>query len=343
MDITIRILGHGTCKFAALPGRWRQDQRTMRNSIHAILGISVLALAACKKDDPAPTPAPPPGGGVPAANICADVPGPMLKLKFRFDSTQVRLNSLGQPAAMPQGHSGQHPRFRKMSAHYVEFAPSMFTGLGQGKVLYHAPETAVGGATAINFNQGVRVGDGEVFLCLPLDALDPGSYEWLRVSLAYQNYDIDFRYTDPTFGVFNLEGSVASFIGYNTYIGNFLVAQQNVTVNANKPQGFWAFEVLSPPIPTPVATGQAPPGATTVPNPIFATSPIPQGSCVVTGAFASPLVITGSETEDVVITVSLSTNNSFEWIDVNGDGIYEPGAGDQVVDMGVRGMIPTVQ
>ena len=281
---------------------------------------------------------------MPPANICAEVPGPMLKLKFRFDSTQVRLDNLGQPATMPQGHAAQHPRFRKMSAHYVEFAPTMFTGLGQGKVLYHAPETTVGGAAAISFNQGVRVGDEEVFLCLPLDALDPGSYEWLRVSLAYQNYDIDFRYTDPTFGVFDLEGSVASFIGYNTYISSFLVAQQNVTVNANKPQGFWAFEVLSPPIPTPVVTGQAPTGATTVPNPIFATSPIPQGSCVVTGAFASPLVITGDETEDLVIIVSLSTNNSFEWQD-DGDGIYEPGppANDVVVDMGVRGMIPIVE
>jgi hypothetical protein len=64
----------------------------------------------------------------------------------------------------------------------------------------------------------------------------------------------------------------------------------------------------------------------------------------VTGAFAAPLVITGNETEDIVITVSLSTNNSFEWQD-NGDGIFEPGppANDVVVDMGVRGMIPIVQ
>jgi hypothetical protein len=334
--------GHGPCTFGA--AQYRYINKTMRLTIIAPALLGLTILAACKKDDPTPTPTPPPpGGGGTAANICADVPGPKLRLKFRFDSTQVRLNNLGQPAGIPQGHAGQHPRFRKMSAHYVEFAPSMFTALGQGDVLYHAPETTVGGATAINFSQSVRVGDGEVFLCLPLDALDPGTYEWLRVSLAYQNYDIDFRYTDPTFGVFDLEGSIASFIGYNTYISSFLVAQQSVSVNANKPQGFWAFEVLSPPAPTPVVTGQAPPGATTVPNPIFATSPIPQGSCVVTGAFSSPLTITGNETEDVTIIVSLSTNKSFEWIDVNGDGIYEPGAGDQVVDMGVRGMIPIVE
>jgi hypothetical protein len=302
----------------------------MRYSFLTILGISVLALASCKKDDPAPTP--PPVGDT----------GPRLILKFQFDSTQVRLDGFGQPAVMPAGHAAQDPRFREMSAHYVEFAPTALTALGQGRVVYHAPETTTGGSTAIDFSQSVRAGNGETFLNIPLSQLSAGSYEWLRVSLAFQKYDIDFRYTDPTFGVFNMEGTVASFIGYNTYIGSLLVAQQSVTLNANKAQGFWAFEPIAPPVSIPVVQGQAP--GTTVPNPIFATSPIPAGSCVVTGAFAAPLVITGNETEDIVITVSLSTNNSFEWQD-NGDGIFEPGppANDVVVDMGVRGMIPIVQ
>ena len=80
-----------------------------------------------------------------------------------------------------------------------------------------------------------------------------------------------------------------------------------------------------------------------MPNPIFDSSPIPAGSCLVTGVFAEPLVISGTETEDVVINVSISTNNSFEWIDVADDDIFEPAAGDQVVDMGTRGMVPTVE
>ena len=114
-------------------------------------------------------------------------------------------------------------------------------------------------------------------------------------------------------------------------------------MNDDRAQGFWAFEVIDPIIPTAPISGQSA-GVTTVPNPLFASSPIPSNSCLVTGAFAQPLVITGSETSDVVIEVSLSTNNSFEWLD-NGDGIYEPGApaNDMVVDMGVRGLIPTVQ
>lgn len=73
---------------------------------------------------------------------------------------------------------------------------------------------------------------------------------------------------------------------------------------------------------------------------MFATSPIPQGSCVVTGEFENGFSITGNETEDVVLTLSFSINNSFEWSEVNNDGKYEPEAGEQVVDMGLRGLIP---
>ncbi len=303
---------------------------TKNIKIPFILAAFVLVVS-CKKET------------APAAPVPSPVEsGPRLILKFRFDSTQVRLDGQGiEQATLPVGHAAQHPRFNTMSSHYVEFAPTAWTLPGQGSVVYHAPETMAGGTNAIDFSQGVRVGEGQTFLNIPLSHLSAGTYEYLRVSLSYQNYNIDFRYTDPTFGVYDLTGTLASFIGFNTYISTFPISQQTLTVNDDKPQGFWAFEVNNPIIPTPPISGQAP-GAITVPNPLFASSPIPSNSCLVTGGFDTPLLITGNGTEDVVITVSLSTNNSFEWID-NGDGIYEPGAGDVVIDMGIRGLIPIVQ
>lgn len=299
------------------------------------LPLLIIAVAvACKKEQPDPIPAPLPPDDA-----------PRLIMKFKLDSTQERLGNLGQPVSVPPGHAAQSPRFNGISAHYVEFAPTGLTALGTGAVVYHAPETTAGGDNAIDFAQEVIVPDGGTFLSIPLTDLVPGSYSWLRVSLAYQNYDVDFRYTDTAWGLgaLDLTGTIASFIGFNTYIGSFNVDQQQVAVNGNRAQGFWAFEVNDPPFPVQAIVGQAPPGATTVVNPLFSSSPIPAGSCVVTGAFAEPLVITGNETADVVITVSLSTNNSFEWIDSAGDGIYEPLAGDTVVDMGIRGLIPIVQ
>lgn len=289
------------------------------------LALLPFVFASCEKDD-------------------ADEPepvvdeGPRLILRFRFDSTQARLNAFGLPSTVPTGHQAQSPRFNRMSAHYVEFAPDAFTALGSGDVVYHAPETNAGGATAIDHDQSLEVGNDGVFLDIPLSDLDTGTYNWLRVSLAYQNYDIDLS----VFGT-PLQGTVASFIGYNTYIGSYLISDSVVHVNGNRSQGYWGFEVDNPPgwAPNAVFTGQAP--GTTVVNPLFATSPIPAGSCVVTGQFASTLHITGTETADVVVVVSLSTNDSFEWVEHGGNAIYEPLQGDTVVDMGIRGMIPSVQ
>ncbi|MBK7286320.1 MAG: hypothetical protein IPI95_03995 [Flavobacteriales bacterium] len=291
--------------------------------------LAVAVLFACQKERPDPIPS------VPAATA------PRLIMKFKFDSTQVRLGSHGEPVSVPTGHGAQSPRFNVMSAHYVEFTPTALTPLGQGDVVYTSPTTTAGGASAIDYAQEVKVGDGGTFLDIPLSSLAPGTYEWLRVSLAYQNYDVNFRYTDPTFGQFNLTGTLASFIGVNTYIGSYQVDQQTVTVNGNRLQGYWGFEVHDPPVPLAPTTGQAP--GTTVVNPLFGTSAIPAGSCVVTGGFAQPLTITGNETQDVTITVSLSTNKSFEWSDAADDNIYEPLVGDTVVDMGVRGLIPIVE
>jgi hypothetical protein len=84
-------------------------------------------------------------------------------------------------------------------------------------------------------------------------------------------------------------------------------------------------------------------------NPLFASSPIPAGSCLVTGQFVNAnggnqlLTITGNETSDITVYVSLSTNKSFEWVEHGNDTWYEPLGGDTVVDMGIRGMIPKIQ
>ena len=286
------------------------------------LGLPVLLLvliASCtKNENPATTSA-------------------KIRFVFRFDSTQQRLNNFGQPASIPAGNAAQSPVFNSMSAHYLELAPNALTPLGGGAILYRAPETTAGGPNAIDFDQSVFAGNGETFLTVPLSSMTPGSYSWLRVSLAYQNYDIKYRASGQ-----NLTGTIASFIGFNTYIRNFKIKDSLITLNDDRPQGYWAFETsyLGYGV---VSSGQA--AGTTVPNPISSTSPIPAGSCVVTGAFSAPLVITGNETSDITVIVSLSTNKSYEWRDFDGNGTYDPGApsNDAVVDMGIRGLIPIIQ
>lgn len=277
-----------------------------------LLTVLVVCLGSCQKD----------------SNNNNNTDDAQLIFRFRFDSTQVRLNNFGLPATLPADHRAQSPLFNKMSAHYVELAPSGLVPLGGGSILFKNQETVEGGEQAIDFSKSAVVSEGETFLSIPLKDIAPNTYPYLRVSLAYQNYDIKLR----ALGM-SLVGTLASFIGYNTYIGSFAVKQQTVAVNGNKKQGYWAFET-----PYSLNQGQAPAGATTVPNPIFATSPIPAGSCVVTGNFEQPLVISGQETEDIVVTVSLSTNKSFEWIETNNNNTFDPLDGDTPTDMGIRGL-----
>jgi hypothetical protein len=263
--------------------------------------------------------------------------GPNLIFKFQFDSTQVRLNNLGQPSGVVSGHGAQSPVFQIISSHYIELAPSDSTLLGNGAVLYRAPETSLGGSLAIDFDSSVLAQQGGVFFSIPLKNVAAGSYKWLRVSLAYQNYDIKYKVTIAGIDYY-YTGRLASFIGFNTYIRTYKINTMSKTLDSNKVQGYWGFESLGT-----IYTGQAPAGGTTVPNPIASTSPIPAGSCVVTGQFPTNLTITGKETNDITVIVSLSTNKSFEWIDSNGNGWYEPLLGEQVTDMGIRGLIPSIQ
>lgn len=291
-----------------------------------LFSLAFIFLFACKKKDE------------PKAEA-------RLIFKFKFNPTQERLGGNGQPATIPAGNAGQSPTFNKMSAHYIELAQNANTLLGAGKVIYFAPErTMPNNDKAIDFSKSTLAGNDEVFFSMPLkDAV--GKFEYLRVSLAYQNYDVQFRVTTNNTTTDQM-GTIASFIGYRTYIEGVKVRNQTLAVNEAKLQGFWAFEN---PLTNSINSGQAPQGATTVPNPILATSPVPAGSCVVTGAFLNgggaitPLQITGQESQDVIVEVSLSTNNSFEWQDGNGNGKWEPLLGEQVVDMGIRGLKPFVK
>jgi hypothetical protein len=306
----------------------------MKTLLNSLVVFITLISIGCKKqtgNNPAPS----------NANLV---------FKFKFDSTQVRLNNIGQPSVIPAGNAAQSPVFNTMSAHYVELAPSALTALGKGAILYTAPQTAIAGQTAIDYDKAKFAANNEVFYSMPVKDIAPGSYEWLRLSLAYQNYDIKFR-IDTVINSFPINqdftGTVASFIGFNTYIQSHTIKTQPLIVNDNRKQGYWAFETTMSAAgftQTFTSSGQAPDGATTVVNPLFASSPIPAGSCVVTAAFApGKLTITGRETSDIIIEVSLSTNKSFEWKEIVVNGKWDGTKGEPVVDMGIRGMIPTIK
>lgn len=299
-----------------------------------LLTALVMMLAACTKP--------------------AEESGPKLIFKFKFDSTQVRLSNTGLPSSIPAENSAQSPVFHKMSAHFIQIAEDSLSPL-TNNILYKNTEVTTGGDLAIDFSKSIIKSEREVFYSVPLKNLASATYKWLRISLAYQNYDIKMAYRTAAVNgglPFTFDAEVASFLGFNTYVTSYNLKGETITINGNQPQGSGAVKPFNVPFISTQPATKWTAGTntrTTVVNPFEAALGIPSNSCLVVGRFTKPITITGNETSDIVVTVSLSTNKSFEWLDRNSDGLYEPVDGlnsnaplDSVVDMGIRGLIPIV-
>lgn len=297
----------------------------MKKVIFTFLLLGIILFGCKKKDE-------------------QDVKEPQLIFKLKFDPDQERLDSRGEVITeLPDGHAAQSPSFNIMSAHYIELTPSEWTFPGEGERVYEGETIASKGTVTIagnelnpiDFSKAITKAEGEIFYQLPIKDVQAGTYPYIRVSVTYQNFDIKYNAS----GLNDLTGTLASFVGYGQYIGDLKIKDQSINVDATKTQGFWAVEDNLSGL---TFSGQAPAGATTVVNPLAATSAIAEGSCLVTGVFDEALVISGNETNDVEVELSFSINQSFEWKDLNSNGQYDSET-EQVVDMGLRGLKPNVR
>ena len=275
-----------------------------------------------------------------------------LTISFLMDENADRLDNLGNPVSVPPGNAGQHPDFETLGLHFIGLYPDQFTAYDEGVTVFSSPTTEEGGVAAIDFDEELFLTESDNSISIPLSEVSPGTYNYFRSSIGFQQYTVVYNlegaannpdWPDGLDDNIDVDGHVASFLGYNTYINSYTIENESVTVNGNKVQGYFGLEstgeVQGVEI-TEVTEGDAP--QTTVPNPISGTSPVPPGSCVVTGRFPNALVIPENATEDIHVQVTISINNSFEWEDGNGNGKYEPLLNEKVVDMGTRGVFPEV-
>ena len=265
---------------------------------HLLCGLCLVASAgACD------------GASLAESGTAADETGTSdeVQLIFRIevDPNAPRLDNFGQPAELAPGHAAQSPTIHGVGAHYLELIPSAFTPLGTGDIVFETPHTEAGGESAVDFRDMMVAEPGTVFVSVPLSEVTPGEYPHARLAVSYQEYDLDFR-AEVNGQDLDFTGRLGSFVESLTYVDTFELDGELVEPKANKAQGYWAFFL-------PVyglVEGQVPEGLITVPNPLSDSSPIPSGSCVVTGHFDAPLVITGDEQEDVVVTITLSNNRA---------------------------------
>ncbi len=184
--------------------------------------IAVLMIACCSDDSNTPIPS-----------------EPNLIIKLKFDPNQEHLGNLDQPVVVASGNAAQTPSINRMSVNYIELAPSETTALGAGEIIFEGQETNDGGDVAIDFQNSIFAGHNDTFLTIPMSNINLGSYEWVRVSLTYQEAQIDLLINGT-----DITGTLASFVGYNSYIMSFDLNGSTIDVNENCAQGYWAFETL---------------------------------------------------------------------------------------------------
>ena len=285
---------------------------------------------------------------------CKKAPDPTITFTVRFDALQDRLDANGQPTTSTTA-TAQTPVFNKIGINYFELSAGANTLLGAGNILLNTPDIAVSGSSvkAVDFSQLKMLADGDVLVTMPLKNFAPGQYQYARLSVPYLNFDAAFNLLDVPFAGDFLDerGTIAAFLAPNTFITDYKIFDKTQTINGTKKRGEWSFETkLSPGYVAynKIYNGQTPDSTITVVNPLRLTSPIPSSSSVITGKFAVPLTITGTETQNISVVLSLSTNKSFEWQDKlrkngkwdieaqanTGATVYEP-----LTDFGLRGLV----
>lgn len=138
----------------------------MKTPVWLICTGLLCLLAGCQKDEP----------------ITQN--DPALVFTMAFDAQQARLDNLGNPSVVATGNAAQTPDMANMAVHYIELAPTATTQLGEGMVVYNSPSTTQGGATAIDMGKLNYVGNGQTYARVALQNIPPGTYEYVRVSLA---------------------------------------------------------------------------------------------------------------------------------------------------------------
>jgi hypothetical protein len=255
-----------------------------------------------------------------------EIPNPMLRIQIKTDADLERLDSKGQIATVKTGNAAQTPLVKNLSAGYIEFFQDAKMPVGKGFIAYQMEETRLGGEDAFDFSKCKIIKDGGVFIEVPLKNMAKGTYQWVRASMAYQNSDLFFNLMNvPNLGDLQDErGTIATFNSFNTFIKKHKIREKEETINANRKFGYWAFETALDrgfSQHNMFKNGQAV-GTSSV-NPNFLLAPVPISSGIMTGAFAAPLTVTGSELHDITVTLVLSTNQSFEWVDAHKNGKWD--------------------
>ncbi len=315
--------------------------------------VMLLAILACQKKDvlQAEDPETPdttkpvlcPDCEFPDTAWKGNSSGKQLVLRLKFDSTQIRLNDLGQVSTPALGIGAQSPLVRGMSINYIELMPNSASIPGAGVVLYKAGETSCGGSKAWNFCKGLVIKENEVFISVALSSIPAGSYPWIRISIAYQELLVQAN----SISTGKAPATIAAYSADLTYLAKTKIQNTVLTPTlggtGNKNRGYWlchqavfngAYRLEGQAPHTTVVNANTQDVNTT--NQSFVYAQFVNSNTMNTEA----LVIGNNENNDREVVLSFSTKGSFEWTEITNDGLFQPEIGETIQDFGCRGLIP---
>jgi hypothetical protein len=283
---------------------------------------------------------------------CKDKNNAQVHFVIKFDPLQERLSANGMSTPIPAGRAVQTPNMNQIGVESLELVANNTTPVGKGLSVFQAAPRVNGSDVLTDFDQLKKVGDGATIVSIPFKKLAVGKYEYVRLAVAYQNFDILFSIQEVPFaGNFTDErGTFAVFLGKSNFIGSHTIASKSEKIDGVKPQGYWVFETKFPSAYVSLNrlfSGKVPDSTLTFVNPLYQTAALPVGSNFITARFDTPLSITGQENQDVTVVLTLSTNKSFEWDesilknnkwDSNAQANTGQPSVERAVDVGFRGM-----
>jgi len=249
-----------------------------------------------------------------------------LNFSFKFDSLQDRLDNSGMLSSIPGNHRALSPKNPGFRIGYIELLSDPSTPAGYGVRIFGTGQVSNSFDTGYPCCQGV-IDENENFSTPYLALQDPTTFNWMRIYFTYTHFDIDYKINGSPY-----ETSVSGFLAEKSLTYYFEIRDSVYSEYSTKINGEWYLEADTPGYGV-VLHGSA---FTASPNILYNTVPTPSNSCVVTCAIDPPLFF--DHPDNKTITISLSTNKSFEWIENSDPDFFEPFNGDTIYDFGIRGI-----
>jgi hypothetical protein len=250
----------------------------------------------------------------------------ILKINFKLDSLQERLDNYGNISSVPAAHGSMSPQNPKMRIGFVELLTDSGIQPGDGARIFGTGEVIASNDTGYQCCQGF-LDENQTYQYLLPEVDNPIRYYGIRIYFSYQHFDVNYTINDIQYS-----GSVAAFLAKKSITYYFEVKDSVYTQYSLKQNGEWYFEVDTPGYGI-VQHGTA---FTASPNVLFQSVPTEANSCVVTCPISPVLIMDYPMSK--TITISISTNHSFEWVENSTPGIFEPFDGDSIYDIGIRGV-----